>query len=55
MPSPQPYVSVVIPVYNEAANLQPLFDRLMPVLDTLGKPFEVLLPTMAAATARATS
>ena len=38
----KPYVSVVIPVYNEAANLRPLFDRLMAVLDGLGRPFEVL-------------
>jgi len=39
---PKPYVSIVIPVYNEAANLRPLFDRLMATLDALGKPFEVL-------------
>src|SRR3954471_22195418 len=38
----KPYVSVVIPVYNEAGNLPPLFERLMKVLDALGKPFEVL-------------
>jgi undecaprenyl-phosphate 4-deoxy-4-formamido-L-arabinose transferase len=42
MPSPKPYVSVVIPVYNEAENLRPLFDRLMATMDALGKPFEVL-------------
>ena len=39
---PRPYVSVVIPVYNEAENLRPLFDRLMATLDAYGKPFEVL-------------
>jgi undecaprenyl-phosphate 4-deoxy-4-formamido-L-arabinose transferase len=38
----KPYVSVVIPVYNEAGNLRPLFERLMSTLDGLGKPFEVL-------------
>ena len=37
-----PLISVVIPVYNEEAGLQGLFDRLYPVLDALGKPFEVL-------------
>ena len=42
MPASRPYVSVVIPVYNEAENLRPLFDRLMTTLDALGKPFEVL-------------
>lgn len=36
------YLSVVIPVYNEAANLDTLFTRLMPVLDGLGRPYEVL-------------
>jgi len=38
----KPYVSVVIPVYNEQENLETLFSRLMPVMDKLGKPFEVL-------------
>jgi undecaprenyl-phosphate 4-deoxy-4-formamido-L-arabinose transferase len=33
---------VVIPVYNEEANLPQLFDRLFRVLDGLGKPWEVL-------------
>jgi undecaprenyl-phosphate 4-deoxy-4-formamido-L-arabinose transferase len=37
-----PYLTVVIPVYNEAGNLHKLYDRLMPVLDGLGKPFEVI-------------
>jgi undecaprenyl-phosphate 4-deoxy-4-formamido-L-arabinose transferase len=38
----QPYVSVVIPVYNEQENLPALFTRLMAVLDATGRPFEVL-------------
>jgi undecaprenyl-phosphate 4-deoxy-4-formamido-L-arabinose transferase len=38
----KPYVSVVIPVYNEQENLEALFSRLMPVMDKLGRPFEVL-------------
>ena len=29
-------LSVVIPVYNEEAGLQALFDRLYPALDALG-------------------
>jgi undecaprenyl-phosphate 4-deoxy-4-formamido-L-arabinose transferase len=37
-----PEISVVIPVYNEALNLPVLFSRLYPVLDALGKPYEVL-------------
>jgi len=38
----KPYVSIVIPVYNEEANLETLFSRLMAVMDRIGKPFEVL-------------
>ncbi len=37
------YLSVVIPVYNESANLDTLFARLIPVLDGLHKPYEVIL------------
>lgn len=37
-----PQVSVVIPVYNEEAGLQALFDRLYPALDGLGKTYEVI-------------
>jgi undecaprenyl-phosphate 4-deoxy-4-formamido-L-arabinose transferase len=35
-------VSIVIPVYNEEAGLQSLFDRLYPVLDQLGRRYEVI-------------
>ncbi len=38
----KPYISVVIPVYNEQENLEALFTRLTEVMDRLGKPFEVL-------------
>jgi undecaprenyl-phosphate 4-deoxy-4-formamido-L-arabinose transferase len=38
----KPYVSVVIPVYNEQDNLEALFSRLTSVMDKLGKPFELL-------------
>ncbi len=37
-----PAVSIVIPVYNEEEVLQALFDRLYPVLDALGEPYEVV-------------
>ncbi|HQR03270.1 MAG: glycosyltransferase [Proteobacteria bacterium] len=37
-----PEISVVIPVYNEEAGLQNLFDRLYPALDALGEPYEIL-------------
>ena len=37
------YLSVVIPVYNEAANIDTLFARLLPVLDGLRRPYEVIL------------
>lgn len=38
----QPQLSVVIPVYNEEAGLQVLFDRLYPALDSLGRSYEVI-------------
>src|SRR5499425_2069227 len=37
-----PQLSVVIPVFNEEAGLQALFDRLYPALDKLGTTYEVL-------------
>lgn len=40
--SANPELSVVIPVYNEALNLPVLFERLYPVLDGLGRAYEIL-------------
>jgi undecaprenyl-phosphate 4-deoxy-4-formamido-L-arabinose transferase len=40
--SSAPDLSVVIPVYNEALNLPLLFSRLYPVLDGLGRTYEVI-------------
>jgi glycosyltransferase involved in cell wall biosynthesis len=37
-----PEVSIVIPVYNEAESLQPLYQGLVSVLDALGRPYELL-------------
>jgi undecaprenyl-phosphate 4-deoxy-4-formamido-L-arabinose transferase len=37
------YLSVVVPVYNESANIDTLFNRMLPVLDVLKKPYEVIL------------
>ncbi len=37
-----PYVSIVIPVYNEEPNLQKLMARLYPVMTSLGRPFEII-------------
>jgi len=37
-----PQLSIVIPVYNEELNLPTLFARLYPVLDALGRPYEIL-------------
>jgi undecaprenyl-phosphate 4-deoxy-4-formamido-L-arabinose transferase len=36
------YVSVVIPAYNEEGNLEPLMERLLPVMRGMGKPFEII-------------
>ncbi len=38
----KPYISIVIPVYNEQENLNALFTRLTAVMDKLGKPYEIL-------------
>ena len=38
----QPYLSVIVPVYNEQENLPALFARLTTVLDRIGKSFEIL-------------
>jgi len=42
MTMPLPYVSIVIPVYNEEKSLQPLMERLYPVVTGLDKPFEII-------------
>ena len=38
----KPYISIVVPAYNEEGNLTPLMDRLLPVMRALGKPFEII-------------
>lgn len=37
-----PELSVVLPVYNEAENILPLFEELMPVLEATGRSFEII-------------
>ncbi len=37
-----PEISVVIPMFNEQANVERLFARLFPVLSSLGQPYEVI-------------
>lgn len=39
----KPYISVVVPVYNEEANLEHLYTRLTTALDKYGKPYEIIL------------
>jgi undecaprenyl-phosphate 4-deoxy-4-formamido-L-arabinose transferase len=38
----KPYITIAIPVYNEEGNLQPLFGRLYPVMQKIGRPFEII-------------
>ncbi|HEX9022626.1 MAG TPA: glycosyltransferase [Geobacteraceae bacterium] len=38
----QPYLSIVVPVYNEETNLEPLMERLYPAVQGMGKPFEII-------------
>ncbi len=40
---PSPEISVVIPVYNEAPNLEPLVNRIVNALRPYGRSFEVIL------------
>ena len=40
--TPSKKVSVVIPIFNEEANIPSLLPRLMPVLEKLGRPYEVI-------------
>jgi undecaprenyl-phosphate 4-deoxy-4-formamido-L-arabinose transferase len=42
MSAAMPEISLVIPVYNEEAALPPLFARLYPALDALGRSYEVI-------------
>ncbi|MBJ6751330.1 glycosyltransferase [Geomonas anaerohicana] len=37
-----PYLSIVVPVYNEEGNLDNLMQRLYPVLAGMGRPFEII-------------
>jgi len=37
-----PYLSVIVPVFNEAANLRPLFQRLTEALDAQGATYELI-------------
>lgn len=39
----KPYISVVIPVFNEEDNLPMLYERLTSTLDKYGKPYEIIL------------
>jgi len=41
--SPEPYISVIIPVYNEEENLRELGERLIRTLTGMGRPFEIIL------------
>ncbi len=43
MPTDSPDVSVVIPLKNEGANIDPLLAELVPVLAAIGRAFEVIL------------
>ena len=40
---PEPYISVIIPVYNEAENLRELGERLMRTLAGMDRSFEIIL------------
>jgi undecaprenyl-phosphate 4-deoxy-4-formamido-L-arabinose transferase len=37
-----PYISVVVPIYNEEANIPALSERLLKAMDVIGKPYEII-------------
>lgn len=43
MTTPSPDISIVIPVFNEENNLDPLVDELVPVLEATARTFEIVL------------
>jgi glycosyltransferase involved in cell wall biosynthesis len=43
MTDPDPYLSLVIPVYNEQENVPALLERVASALAPIGKPFEVII------------
>lgn len=43
LPAPSPAFSVVVPAFNEADNLEPFLGRLIPVMEGLGRSFEIIL------------
>jgi glycosyltransferase involved in cell wall biosynthesis len=43
MPDPSPYLSLVIPCYNEQENVPTLLARVAAALEKIGRPFEVLV------------
>ena len=40
--SSQPMISLVIPVYNEEENLRSLMERIRPVMQDMGRPYEII-------------
>ncbi len=43
MSEPNPVVSVVVPLFNEAGNVFPLLDRITSIVDALGVSYEIVL------------
>lgn len=41
-PAPAPYLSVVVPIYNEEESIPHLYGRLTTALERLGKPYEII-------------
>ena len=42
MNSDRPVLSVVVPMYNEAEVIAPLFETVLPVLESIGDDFEIV-------------
>ncbi len=38
-----PFLSIIVPIYNEAGNIEPLYDRVIAVMTDYGRSFEMIL------------
>lgn len=43
MSARHPFISVAVPLHNEAGNIRPLYGEIRDVLDALGTPYEIIL------------
>ena len=40
--SEQPYLSIIVPLYNEEGNVEVLHQKILEALQKIGRPFEII-------------